>query len=386
MGAPTITISPDVLRWARESSGYSVGYIAEKSKLPSSTIKKWEEEPSEISFSNIERLAKIFKRPAIALLLDKPPTEVPNPPYFRKSDGNVGLSSEVMFAIRKARNLQNISKELEENLDKKSTHIFERSLLDRPPEQIAERERKTLGMGIEEQVMCKSPSEALRKIKDRIEAKGIFVFQIGMPIEQMQGLSLIDEKAPVIVLNSKDIPERRIFTMLHEYAHILLSRPGVCAGIDDPTSAYGGLETWCNSFAGSFLVPKKELSEMFQRKSLYGRTNYKRLRSLARYFHVSTQMVYVRLKVDRLMAETDAKNLEDMFRGAPKKFAKTGAKKERKLGGIPQYKKTISEKGTRFVGLVLENEAKKKIATSEALDYLSIKLESLQKIKSATSK
>ena len=275
MGVASVTVSPSVLRWARESGGYSIGYVSSRTKLSQTQIKEWEEIQSEIPFSTVKKLARVFKRPTVVLLKDTPPNEPADPPYFRKSGSKIELSSEARLTIRKARNLQRISKELIENLDLRSVHKFDESLLKKPPEQIAEGQRRTLGISYEEQVRWKDYSDALKRLKNNIEKRKIFVFQIGMPIEQMQGLSLIDDIAPAILLNSKDIPQRRIFTLLHEYAHILVGSPGVCADIDNPVDDNRGLEAWCNGFAGAFLVPKKELLEVMRKKSSGGRVGYR---------------------------------------------------------------------------------------------------------------
>ena len=89
----------------------------------------------------------MFKRPTIVLLKDTPPNEPVNPPCFGKSGSKMELSPEARLTIRRARNLQRISKELIENLDLRSVHKFDGSLLKRSLEQIAE-EQKKLYMGI----------------------------------------------------------------------------------------------------------------------------------------------------------------------------------------------------------------------------------------------
>lgn len=363
MEVASVTVSPSVLRWARESSGYSIDYVSSRTKLSQTQIKEWEETQSEIPFSIVEKLAKVFKRPTIVLLKDTPPNEPANPPYFRKSGSKMELSPEARLTIRRARNLQRISKELIENLDLRSVHEFDESLLERSPEQVAEEQRKTLGISYEEQVRWKDYSEALKKLKNHIEKRKIFVFQIRMPIEQMQGLSLIDDIAPAILLNSKDIPQRRIFTLLHEYAHILVGSPGVCADIDDHVDNNRGLEAWCNRFAGAFLVPKKELLEIMHKKSLSGKVNYEVIRAIAKHFHVSNHMIFVRLQVGQLIPEEDIQSLGKIFKNSSNIISKktAGRKEGKQKGGVPQYRKILSERGTQFVNLVLENESKKKI-------------------------
>lgn len=385
MAVASVTISPSVLRWARESGGYSIEYVSAKTKLSKLEIEKWEKAKSDIPFSTVEKLANVFKRPTIVLLRDTPPIEPINPPYFRKRGSHTEISSDIRFTIRKARNLQRISKELIGNLDFKPVHKFDQFILKRLPEEIAEAERRELGISYAEQTTWKDYPEALKNLKSHVEKKGIFVFQIGMPTDQVQGLSLIDDIAPAILLNSKDVPQRRIFTLLHEYAHILIGRPGICADIDSPVENGQGLEMWCNGFAGAFLVPKKELSEFVQKRLSGNNVRYGDIQVIAKHFHVSNHMIFIRMKINGLIPDSDYSALDKIFGKSPEIIPKkTAAKKTgKRKGGVPQYKKVISERGTQFVNLVLKNEGKKKISTAEALDYLSVKLESLEKMKSA---
>ena len=48
-----------------------------------------------------------------------------------------------------------------------------------------------------------------------------------MPIEDARGFALADANPKIIVVNSKDQIEARIFTLLHEFAHILLGETSI---------------------------------------------------------------------------------------------------------------------------------------------------------------
>jgi len=72
----------------------------------------------------------------------------------------------------------------------------------------------------------------------------------------MLGLSDPDP-VPVIVLNGKDHARRRAFTLLHELAHLLLRRAGVCDLHDRFTTPnFDPLEVFCNATAAATLMPR----------------------------------------------------------------------------------------------------------------------------------
>jgi len=89
-----------------------------------------------------------------------------------------------------------------------------------------------------------TPSNLYNILRQKIESFNIFVFQTSMQIEDVRGVTLFDKLPVVIVINSKDSPEAKIFSLLHEYGHVLLKKDGICM----PQNMYEkNLMTTCNS-------------------------------------------------------------------------------------------------------------------------------------------
>src|SRR5438309_359002 len=62
-----------------------------------------------------------------------------------------------------------------------------------------------------------------------VEAHDVLVFQTGeVTLEEMRGFALDERRLPVIVLNAKDAPRGRIFTLMHELTHLMLGQDSVC--------------------------------------------------------------------------------------------------------------------------------------------------------------
>jgi len=433
MTSPEIEINADVLRWARESIGYSIDDVAKKTGFSSNSLRGWETKTSRIRYSTVTRLAKAFKRPTVALLLNQPPLEPPVPEYFRRTGKKGSLPSEIRLAIRKARHWQHISKNLEDNIGMGTRSVFKLASLDDDPEKIAERERNDININFETQSSWKDPRKALKAFKAALEKKNIFVFQLPMPTDQTQGFSLTDDMATVITLNSKDIPERRIFTLFHEYAHLLLGKMGVCADIEladpseriiffeeppsltlgtvrkrtvssafekfsqshvgnSPASETGGtladfaIERWCDNFAGAFLAPKEALASEISKNKIK-RITYPEVGSIARAFCVSKHMIFVRLHMTGQISSQDYIELSKQF-GKEMLRIKESEKTKKKAPGKKilrpsQAKRCLSEQGEKFVSLVMENANKNQITTAKALEYLSVRLDTLPKVEAA---
>jgi len=87
-----------------------------------------------------------------------------------------------------------------------------------------------------------------------------------MPVEEIRGFSLVrEERPPVIVISSQDSPNGRIFTLFHEYSHILLEESGLCIPSEVIDKGQQDVEKFCNEFAGNFLVPTHHLKESIKK-------------------------------------------------------------------------------------------------------------------------
>jgi len=208
-----------------------------------------------------------------------------------------------------------------------------------------------------------------------------------MPPGDARGFSLTDGEPYVIVVNSADADTARLFTLFHEYAHIVLNKPVVCNQGEDDLDEYAPIERWCNHFAGAFLAPKKELSEIPDvQRALKSGNFMKAAGSIRNSFLISREAGLMRLLTLKLISSSqfiqgrDTLREEFALREAKKKEKEQSGEEEEGGFGVPLDKKCVAEKGTGYVALVMENVRKGHISNSDALDYLDIKLRHLEKL------
>ena len=72
-----VVVEPKVLLWARESIGLGVQEITKRLQVTENTLEKWESGQKKPTLTQIEKLAKIYKRPLAVFFLPKPPEEPP---------------------------------------------------------------------------------------------------------------------------------------------------------------------------------------------------------------------------------------------------------------------------------------------------------------------
>ncbi len=367
-----VEVKPEVLRWAIETSGWTVEELSKKLKVSEENIKAWLIGEKKPTLRQLENLAKYVKRPLSVFFLPAPPKEKPLPKDYRMLPDKEGVfSRETLLAIRLARRLQKIAKSLLENLGISTKPTIKHVSIEQDPLEIAKEYRDDFGIDEEVQTRWRNAYEAFNFLRKKIENLNIFVFQIPMPIEDARGFTLADEEPFVIVINSKEKVEPRLFTLIHEFGHILLKR----SGIDLPEESLSLLdkikinkiEKWCNDFASEFLFPQKIAKKIFDENKtvLFEKDT---LRKLSKRYKISKGMLlYNMVKLGYLTKE----KYEEMIR--KEKFAE-------KEGFLPPYKRCIVEKGEKFISLVEVNLEKGNITFDQALEYLGIKSNHYEKI------
>lgn len=371
-------VKPAVLKWARESSGSSVEEAARRVRVSPSTFAQWETAGGSLRLGRLRALADYFKRPLAALLLPQPPPEPALPTDFRMLPGpSRHFERPTRLGIRRAMRLQALAQDLTQALKHDVTPLIGQAQLSDDPEAVADRERQRLGIGIDAQFSWKNPWQALRTWRAAVESKNLLVLQLPMPVEDVRGFSLSEAAPFAIVMSSSDAVQARIFTLFHEYAHLLLKEPGIC--VPEPALRASGplatVEQWCNRFAGALLVPGPDLASIIGTRAPI-RSERELMAAAeegARQFRVS-RLVVLRRLLDAGFAS------KPHFRQVAQDL--TRKQKVRKAGGgaADPARRCLAENGRVFTSLVLEARSRGLINYSDVADYLGLRLKYLKEV------
>jgi Zn-dependent peptidase ImmA (M78 family)/DNA-binding XRE family transcriptional regulator len=372
--SPEIRVSPSVLAWARTTSGYSVEDAADKLGVTPEVVRGWEAGTVDPTLSNLKSMSNIYKRSLAALLYPEPPREKPLPTDFRTlpSAQKGRVTSKTRMAIRKARRMQSIADDIfrDLNIDGTLPHVEFSTSLD--PEAIASRARETMQLNLKQQFALMDSNEAFRTWRGIFEEQNVLVFQETIPLSDTRGFSLAHERVPVIVVSSADAINGRIFTLFHEYAHLLLREEGLCLPSETGDDSVSGVEPFCNAFAGAILVPESALRDLIDAEKLVllvdSEVSQDSLTRLSNRFRVSKEVVLRRLLrtglIDRSQYQNKLVDLVAQYnRHTPSGFGHAGDRAERSL----------RESGKRYVLAVLDASEQKIITRHEALEFLSIR-------------
>ncbi len=368
--AARVRVSPEVLRWAREQSAASIGDAAARAKHSVEDVKAWEEGGAQPTLTGLRELATFYGVPLSVFMLSKPP-KVPSRPIDLRAFAGVVRpepSHGLALALNRAAAIQTFVRELLEELGRPAEAPPQ--VLQGDAESVAATHRASLGVTLGEQRGWRDERAALRAWRRAVERRGIYVLQLSMPKAEVRAFSL-SQGPPVIVLNQSDFVRSRVFSLLHEYAHVLLGTGAICLPGSGRRAMEqsASVEVFCNRFAGAVLVPGDALErepiavEMAKSRKAPDRDV---LDKLARRFHVSSAVMSYRLRQREMITQTAFTKLWEDWDRFP--IPPSGG------GGMTTGERVLATYGVGLTSLVLNAASREVLTPADAGQYLGFPL------------
>ena len=369
-----IPVNPDIMRWARETAGYSIEDVVDKIKRKRVTVKvvqDWENGNASPSYPQLEKLAyKIFKRPLALFFFPEPPEEeTPRQSFRTLPQQEIDLMKPtLLYLIRKAMVLRENLKELYDNVNPAKQKIFIDFEIKGSDSvsNVAKDVRKYLGISLNEQYALESNDDALKYWRNLLEEHGIFIFKDAFKDDEFSGFCLYDNVFPIIYINNSQAKNRQTFTLFHELAHLLFRTGGVDLRHDEFVRRMSGnnkhIEVFCNKFAGEFLVPSEDIQKQLRYKSI----DDDLLSGLAKKYSVSREVI--------LRKCLDQGYVGQAFYELKVREWETEASKHNKpSSGGDYYKTQKAYLGDRYIETAFSKYYQGVISRSQLSDYLGIK-------------
>ena len=307
----SIDINPDILRWAREESGYTSFELSSEINIEEKLYLQWENDGLNIPFNSLINIARHCKRQIAVFFLEEVPKKTKMPDDFRNVNlQNTRLSLDSLLAIRRADRFRELLLELNGNsyYEKKYKWILSFSNRASFNQGDADSIRDQLKYTIDSQLNDKDLNSSYINWRICFEQYlGINIFQFSMPPSEIQGFCYSDYYPYCIVVNSKYHVSSKIFTLFHELGHILNRQSGLC--VPNQLTDDQQTELEINSFASSVLLPEEVVV-----RSLNSSDIYKRSRKLK----VSSEVYLRRMKDINLIEDDDFFRLLEEIRSAVK--------------------------------------------------------------------
>lgn len=366
-----------MLVWARKTVKLSVERAAQKIGVKKEKLEAWEKGQSFPTIKQLYKIASIYKRPFALFYFPKPPKHFKPLKDFRKFQSQYILSENEEYLLQKELILFQQKRQIAIDLFKQlgsKPPIFElKETINQDPEKLAGKIIQYLGINHNEVAGIKPGYGALNYWKSLFESKGIMVFQTsGVPIHVMRGACIAKELLPVIIINSNDTQNGRVFSLFHELVHIVLRKDGISNFRYQDKDLYDQIEVYCNQVAANVLVPSKYLLESEIVRSHDSKnpiwTN-EEIQLLANRFCVSREVILRRLL-------TLNKTTTQFYQNYRNNYVES--KKDNSSGDY--YRNIIAKNGVLFLNLALQGYYQDKLTASTLSDFLKIKLSNLEKL------
>lgn len=370
--AQTFAANPAVLVWARERWGLDVGEAAEALGIGREELERIERGDEPPTVTLLGEMTKLYQLAFTNFVLSEPPRGLEDPTDFRTVGGEAPqYSREMRQAITLTHVDQGAATDLALDLQRPIAPVLEQAALAQDVEELAVRQRALLGVADDAQRGWKDARAAFWQWRVRIEGLGILVFLRAFPREDCRGFSSWpDNLMPAIVVNRNEEPQAQVFTLLHEYAHLLLRQPGLCdqKELDD----HANVERFCNRFAAAALMPRDTVRRLVGELGLPAGQGWERgdIRKLARALKVSRPAAMLRVEELGIAARGSYGRLgydrdDDTWRP------------EKKGGGgsnAPYSRRYLNTFGTRYVQLVFDALEARLIDDTDADIYLDLRV------------
>lgn len=371
--------TPEVLKWARESIGASLDDAARRAAVSSDRIESWESGEAEPTVAKLRALAKLYQRPLAIFFLPEPPEDFDAMRDFRRLPGvtDHSWSRPLHKVFRRALEQQDVALELLSLEDEALDVRVPEATVDEEPEDVAARARSALGVSLPQQFGWRQPEDAVAGWIEAVEGLGVFVLRTSdVPMAEMRGFSLSGGSIPVIVVNALDWPRGQVFTLAHEFAHLMVRQGGLCDLLEPESGSARRVEAFCNAVAGALLMP----AASFLDNDVVGPAGVREwdddvLAQLCRRYGVSQEAVLRRLvTIRRATFDFYLERRQEYLEAYAEHRELERARRRDSTGGPPPYRMAVRDRGRPYVELVLDAYQRDAISSSSLSRFLGLKL------------
>lgn len=261
------SINPEVLEWARIDAALSLQEAAEKLGFKDSRLSEASEKlraiesgEVEVSKSQLEKMSRVYRKSLLVLYSSQIPKKQEIAMDFRKKISTVTEREESLldtmildYSVRQSILVGSIT----EDEDYRPLTFIGSSNIQASTEIIKNLVMSVTGFHLKIYRESKTIDDAFNYARKCVENSGTFVILAGnlgsyhttLSTDVFRGFSLVDNFAPIVVINSNDAKGALVFTLFHEFTHLILGQSSVSNGNDSLE-----IERVCDRVAGDLLI------------------------------------------------------------------------------------------------------------------------------------
>lgn len=353
------------MSWSRRRAGLSADDLAKSLPVKADKIVEWESGESLPTFKQAQHWATLAHIPFGFLFLKTPPQDVLPLPDLRTVGGVAPTqpSIDLLDTLRDVLHKQAWYLDYLKEQEQAPLPFVGKFSTDSQVSEVVTDIRRTLG--VDNLPVQQSNDEYIRQLVGAADAAGILIMRSGMvgsnthrklDVGEFRGFAISDRLAPIVFINIADAPNARVFTLVHELAHLWIGSTGISSV--SPSSNRKD-EAFCNAVAGEFLVPEEQFRITWRAVDNWIDT----LPELAARFHVS-RLVIARRACDLALISTAAYN--EYYR------AELDAFRQKKSSGGDFYRSAGARNSKRFSRAVVSEALSGRLLLRDAGKLLGV--------------
>lgn len=272
MSALRIDVKKDVWLWAIKESQKEDEEIL--NKYPK--IEKWINGIEKPTFKQLEKLANFLKISFGYFFLENPPKENVLETEFRSINNKIpDISKNLKDTIIEMDSKKTWISDYRKKLGWDKLEIINQFTVNKKDniERDVKFAKELIELNEYWYKKFKKHSEAFKLIRNKFEDKGILTMKNGvvgmnthrkLDINEFRAFMLYDDIAPLIFINNNDSLGGKIFSLIHEYFHILLEKEDIIVSEEKDINLEN--EKYINKMTAEFLMPKKHIEELWDNK------------------------------------------------------------------------------------------------------------------------
>ncbi len=367
MTGVNVDIAPEMLNWIIKKAQYE--------HINSTTfdmLLKWQSGEKVPTFNQIEKISKKTNIPFGYFFLKTPPQEKCSIVDYRTVD-SLSLQEPSRNLIDTLDAMAEIQEWMREYLKDNGFRPLDFiGKYNKEPKVmlIVDSIRHTLNLDIEWFRDNKTPTDSFSYIRKRCEDVGILVMVNGvvgqnthrkLDLSEFRAFTLVDNYAPLIFINTNDSITGKLFSLLHELAHIWIGIDSLFNVQENGMLPVKPIEQICNAVAADILAPNELFIEKWT--ELDG-TNLDKVTELSKSFRCSKSVITRKALQNNFITKRDYDSIiADII--TQYQIWKDEQNGKRSAGG--DYYKTMSSRLDHRFLKALENSVKEgKIQYTEA--------------------
>ena len=373
-------VNGKIIRWAREFYNMSPEDAALSIGVSNETYSAWESGTEFPTYAKLKKVSDVFRKPSAVFFFSEPPNIPPIKGDLRTLPDTVvdGFSKNVMVQLEKAKAYQLNLMELYET----SNCIFtNRTIIPTEIKLLCNYLRNIMGFTINAQKGRKNTKVVFEIYREKFYELGIYVFKDSFKDNNVSGLCINDDLFPVILINNSMSFARQIFTLFHEFYHLVSNTSGAEIIRDDYymylNKSQSATEKNCDTFANEFLVPTDDFKIELSSKEV----DDHRIAELANLYSVSKEAIMYKLWTLKIITPKEYELLKETFYGDAIRNQKK--KNGENSSGGNYYFTKLAYLGSSYTGDVFKQLYSGKIDSFRASEMLNSKVDHLPQLEAA---